>query len=303
MTALLKQGLIFGILAAASQSLSYLFSRWFVQRCAAPVWRLLILAHVWMGLACLALAPWVLPRPLPPTGTWIGPLLGATGAYLLGQAGLFMLMRRVEASRVAPLLGIKILILSLIAVVCLHERLALGQWAAVALSAGAALILSRSGGTLSPRALAWILFTSTGYSISDLFIQRLVAAFAPLPIWRAAMIGAVLCYLLSGLLVLPGVPWLCRSGGWRDAPAALPFAAAWLLGMLFLFGCFGSIGAVFGNVLQSTRGLMSIVLGTMLARAGWVQLEPPVSRSVLGRRLAAALMMVMAVWLFARARG
>jgi hypothetical protein len=81
-------------------------------------------------------------------------------------------------------------------------------------------------------------------------------------------------------------------------PAAFPFALAWFVAMIFLFFCFGLVGPVFGNVLQSTRGLMSIMAGAWLARAGFQRIEKAVSRRALLQRLAAAAMMTAAIWIF-----
>jgi hypothetical protein len=55
---------------------------------------------------------------------------------------------------------------------------------------------------------------------------------------------------------------------------------------------------VFGNILQSTRGVMSVVLGAALAQMGWHELEQRVDRASLLRRLAAALLMTAAIALY-----
>jgi hypothetical protein len=91
------------------------------------------------------------------------------------------------------------------------------------------------------------------------------------------------------------------AGGTRilaNWTCALPFAGVWLLSMVFLFACFGMIGAVYGNILQSTRGIISIVFGAALARCGLHDLEQHVSRWTLLRRVAAACLICVAIWLF-----
>jgi len=79
---------------------------------------------------------------------------------------------------------------------------------------------------------------------------------------------------------------------------AVPFAVTWFAAMLFLFGCFARIDVVYGNIVQSTRGLMSIGLGALVAAAGFERLERRVDRGVLLRRLGAALLMTGAIVLF-----
>ena len=61
---------------------------------------------------------------------------------------------------------------------------------------------------------------------------------------------------------------------------------------------FGTVGALFGNVLQSTRGLMAVAIGPVLAHAGWHDLEERVDRGIFLRRLAAATLMVIAVLVY-----
>ena len=69
--------------------------------------------------------------------------------------------------------------------------------------------------------------------------------------------------------------------------------------MAALYICFGQIGVVFGNILQSTRGFMSVVLGAMLAHLGWHELEQRVDRATLLKRMAAAALMTAAIALYA----
>ena len=68
--------------------------------------------------------------------------------------------------------------------------------------------------------------------------------------------------------------------------------------MAGLYICFGLIGVVFGNIVQSTRGLFSIVIGASLAHAGWHGLETQVDRRTLTRRLLAAALMTAAIALY-----
>jgi hypothetical protein len=58
------------------------------------------------------------------------------------------------------------------------------------------------------------------------------------------------------------------------------------------------VGVVFGNILQSTRGVMSVAIGAALAHLGWHDLEQRVDRSTLLRRLTAALLMTAAIALY-----
>ncbi|MBN1670360.1 MAG: hypothetical protein JXR37_04975 [Kiritimatiellae bacterium] len=68
--------------------------------------------------------------------------------------------------------------------------------------------------------------------------------------------------------------------------------------MVLLFATFGTIGVVYGNIVQSMRGLISVVLGAAVAALGWRAVEQRVGREVVLRRLAAAALMCGAIALF-----
>ena len=293
-------GILCGLAAAVCHSASYFFSRLFVIQRRHAVVRLLVAAHLIMGVISIVLLPLVWSADAPPVSHYGVPLLGAALFYLAGQAGLFYLVRGTDSSRIAPLLGFKIVILAGIVVLFMGQHLQSTQWIAVSLSVLATLALSQTGGSLPFRAILWLAVTCTGYSLSDLNIAALVKGLAPLSPLRASIVGVCLTYLFCGIVSLVLLPWTGGARVLRDWKYALPFAAAWLLAMFFLFVCFGLIGPVYGNILQSTRGIISIVAGAWLARSGMEHLEQKVSRWVLIRRVGAAVLMCVAIWLFKR---
>jgi len=79
---------------------------------------------------------------------------------------------------------------------------------------------------------------------------------------------------------------------------ALPYAFTWLTGMCFLFATFSTVGVIFGNMLQSTRGLISVLLAAVVLRAGWKGLETRTSRGVFWLRLGGAGLMTLAIILY-----
>lgn len=289
-------GILAGLAAATAQSLFYLFSRLFLQRSGGGVIHLLASAHVLMGLGSAAglacLWPWAHPRD----AAFVLPLLGATGFYLLGQAGLSMALRHTESSRVAPLLGLKIVVLAAITSVFQAERLGVMRWAAVFMSTAAAFLINDAGGRIPRAAILAVLLAVFGYCLSDLGIVALVRSLAGVGVLAPAL-GVCLSYVLCGLIALPLV--LFRPGFtpavWRHAA---PSAGAWLVAMLFLFVCFGLVGVVLGNIVQSTRGLISVAAAPLISRAGMTEIEAAVPRRVFRKRLCGALLMTAAVALY-----
>lgn len=298
----LLPGLVAGIAAAAFSALSYLISRHHGNRAGGGSLRLLVLAHVVMGLACLPLAWAIRPAALPAWGRWLPPLLGSAGCYLAGQALVFAALKRMPASRLAPLLGLKIVMLAGIVSLMPGERLDAVQWLAVGLSVAAAAMLQRAGGSASPAALAGVLGACLMFALSDLCIVQLINAlhgggsgwWPRGPRLHVGCFAMAITYVLSGLVVTAVLPRALPRDR-RDCSAAVQYAAAWLAGMVGLYTCFGLVGAVFGNILQATRGIIAVGLGAALAHLGWHDLEEQVDRGTLLRRLAAAALMTAAI--------
>lgn len=288
-------GVVFGLLAAMLQALSYLFSARFGIRYRASPLTLLVLMHVWIGGAALLALPFVWHEQLLIQTDWVLPLLGMTCAYLLAQLSLFQSLRYAESSRVSPLLGLKVVVLALIGSLWLAEAYSLQQWLAVGLCGGGAVWLSRCGGRVPLNALGWIALACIGYSLSDLCVVYLVGAFDGLALLHAAALGVALSYLLCGLGCLLWFPYLSQR---HLLLQSTPVALSWLGAMIALFACFALLGVVFGGIVQSSRGLISMLLGLVALRMGWVSGETTHNRSVLLQRLAAVSLMLVAIVLF-----
>ena len=294
----LTKGLLCGLAAALVQSLSYVFSRVFVTRRGNTSVLLFATSHVLMGAAGLVLAPLLYGPDVPPFRTYVWPMAGAALYYLLAQAALFQSLRVTEASRVAPMLGVKILILAVITTLFLHTAVTPMQWAGVALCVAAAFVLNYSGGSIPPGAVAWILLCCVGYCFSDLSIKAMMDRLDTVAEVRRPAFAVSMTYVMCGVV---GAAVLAARGtrvSRRQWVQAAPVAATWLVAMVLLFACFKYIGVVRGNIVQSTRGIISILIGSLLARRGLVHLEQRVGAGVLGRRLAAATLMCVAIALF-----
>jgi hypothetical protein len=258
--------------------------------------------------AILLWAVW--PRNGLAVGQMLEPLIMMTVFYLGGQCTTTFALRYAEPSRVSPLMGFKIVVLAILAAFLEQPRITGAplppgltplQWIAAALAVVAALALNYSGGALRRRAAISILLACISYSIADWNITRTnLAIFRLAPgtsALQASLLSTGLCYGLAGLVGAALLPWWGsrKAKDWSDA---IPFAVVWFIAMMFLYACFSEVGPLLGNILQSTRGLMSILLGSLLVALGHLHIEPLSGRRVFVRRLAAALLMFAAVSLY-----
>ena len=290
-------GIVLGLVAASCQSISYLFSRIFVGKFNRSALHLLTLSHVIMAVFSLILFPFLRPETMPPFQIYAFALGGSAFFYLLAQGCLFLTLEKSTASRASPLLGLKVFILALISVMFFNKDFTMWQWAAVAMSVCAAIVLNWSGGSMPWECLLWILLACMGYAMSDISIKSLVDHFAYLGLSHSSSLSVCLCYIVCGTVSLI-ILWFLPGVTGRMWVNAMPFSIAWFAAMLFLFACFGSIGVVFGNIVQSTRGLISILLGSWVASAGFIHVEDQLTGGVLARRFGAGCLMASAIALF-----
>jgi hypothetical protein len=115
---------------------------------------------------------------------------------------------------------------------------------------------------------------------------------------RAPFIAAWIAYIFCGGV---GVVMLCIRG-WparRVWVYAVPHALTWLSSMVLFYCMVAIIGVVFSVIVQSTRGVISVGLGAIIARWGFLHLEHHVDRKTFWKRMAAAILMTAAIALYA----
>ena len=291
-------GIFLGLAAGLGQSISYIFSRAYVNRHHQGPARLLATSHVIMGLISGAILPLVWSEQMPPVGQYIWPLLGTAASYMTGQLLFFLTVRKAEASHLSPLLGVKIIILALITVIFLGQRLAGMQWLAVGLCVLATFVMNYSGRAFGAGVMLAVTGVCMLWAFADLgtfcVLRRLVEV-GPV---RSVFITTFMCYSVCGLVGLALLPWTGKhaAGDWRWAA---PHAVSWLGAIIVLVACLSIVGVLLAAILQSTRGIISVLMGAQVARLGWVHLERRATRATVVRRLFAAAMMVLAVCLYA----
>ena len=290
-------GILLGLGSAVCHSLCYLFTRLFIMKRHQGVLRLLTLGHITMGMISAAALPILWPSSAPPLSSYAWPLVLATAFYFVGQFGLFFALRRSDASRISPLLTVKLAIIAVISIAFLEKTVTLWQWLAVMMAIAAAFVLNYTGGRLGWGALLGVAIACLGYSGSDLCIKWLVDALEGGGVTGlgAVLFAVAMCYVLAGGIGLLMLPVTARHVERADWGYVLPFSLSWLAAMVCLFGAFATVGVLYGGILQSTRGLLSIAAGAVVAKLGHLHLERAHPSHVLFRRFAAAALMTAAV--------
>ena len=298
-------GVIAGLIAAFMQSISYILSRHVLHAHNTTPLHLMLISNVWMGLICVVVLPFVWPQPEAGYGVFFGFLAFQILAYLGAQAGFFWAIRHAAASRVSPMMGIKIVFSAILAFSVRDESLNLMQIAAVVLTLVAAFAVSKSGERIPWKALLGTLIAVICFALSDLGITLCADAINSDPSQRTVMVPLTICimsYSISGILALALYPVFKRTlahtkkeWAWK---ASLGYSLAWLAAMVFLFTTFAMIGLVFGAIAQSLRGPLSVLLAALIAKMGWEHIEQKRSRADFIKQVLSALLMVVAISLY-----
>ena len=293
-------GIIGGILSAALQSGSYVFSRVFILKHKSSL-ELAVFSQLLMGIFGLVTIPLLLPFiQFPATSAFFILLLMCVLSFMAGQYGFFQTLRELEASRLSSLLGLKIVILAVTAMIITHTPLHFLQWIAIILCSTGAVGMNFTGGRITLKAAAWLIFMLVAYSVCDLLEAELIRQMNGRSLIVDSTAVAALMYLLLGVLTLP----LLLKYRWslRKCTDSLPYAASWYCAIILLFLCYDSIGAVFGNIVQASRGIISVMLGAWLLHLGYEHLEPRVGRKAWCRRFLMAVVMICAMSLYSYAQ-
>lgn len=289
-------GILSGCAAAVMQSVSYIFSRHFVSRHHSPVY-LTIYSQLIMGVFGLVLFGICLKLTSYPCSLkycLFG--LGWMITYVSAQVSFFQALKTVEASRLSSLLGTKVIALAVLAVL-FGSNFSAMRWVAVVLCTAAAVGMNFSGTKLPAKSIFWTAMAVLSYALCDLSCTEMVKMMPGNNMLYKSLGVVAVSYGGLGILTLPALFFVPRKKAYfRDAAA---FSAAWFVSMIFLMVAFGSLGVVFGTILQSGRGIVSVVIGAVLLRAGFHDLEPHVSKRKWIQRLCMAILMLTAMTVYA----
>ena len=279
------------------QSLSYLTSAFFIRRHDSAL-KLLICSHVAMGVCSAVMLPFFWKDGIFSLPAELWGFLGLWMLmFMLGQGGFFLSQKLIESSRLASLLGLKIIVLSAIWILVFRQTLNFLQIIGILLSVTAAFAINWSGGKkLDLKALIVLTLTLVFYSITDFTETHMVVMCNRENIVRAGIAVTLLCYTVLGVCSLPML--IKTRWNWKMQLDAIPFSLLWLFSQMTLLICFGIISPVFGNVIQSSRGIFSVVFGVAACKLGFDVMENAASKKVWLRRALAALLMISGIACF-----
>ena len=255
------------------------------------VWRTAFVANV---IGALVFQPlWLLGGNLLPE-LWWQPLVVSV-LFTVGNWLSFMAIDRGDVSVVAPVLGLKILLVAVIVTVFAGAQLRWQLWAAAVLASLGIALLNQSGGRTTHHDVGRTIITAglaaAVFAVFDVLVQQ----------WSPAWgLGRFIPLVMgvSGVLSIAFVP------RFRAPLSAIPRGAwPWLLVGSALLGVqsilFVSTVAHWGqaapaNVLYSSRGLWAVLL--VWAFGHWVKSrEQQLGRRVLTWRLSGAFLMMSAI--------
>ena len=130
------------------------------------------------------------------------------------------------------------------------------------------------------------------YSLEDIVETELVMQmhnFTGCSKLHSAIITVPLMYSVLGVITAPLLFFFKPNK--EQIKKIFPYAALWLFSQMTLLICFGILRPVFGNIVQSSRGLFSVAFGIIACRLNWDVMEFCNERKMWVRRGIAALMM------------
>ena len=297
-------GIFCGLSAAILNSVGYIFSARFLLNYKSAL-RLTVDSSLVMLLLSLPLTIFLFPYgKLQRPGEFGLMILIWIFAYWLGQGSFFMSLKYFSASCLSSLLGLKIVLLALIFMFTAQENPGLWQWIAVLLATGAAISFNWSGARLGSAAgIFFLLTTLIGYCMCDIYETRVIQAMmgCGYSLMRASVTGTSVIYSALGICSLPFLFFLRTTR--KQLVYAAPHAVLWLSSQIMLLACFALLLPVFANVILATRGILSVLLGALLAAVGLSKFDSQISRAQWLKRgiSACAMILAIAIYSFAKA--
>ena len=295
----MAMGIFAAALTAVLQSFSYISSAAFNKRYNSS-FKLLVFSQLAMGVVSIPITVIFFPRGLfadcSTTGLW---LLFWIAITCIGQYFFFATQNEIESSRLSSLLGLKIVVLAIITSVVSRELVSFPRLLAIMLATAGAVGMNGGNSVrrVTLKAIVFLISTVISYCVADLIETHLLNMSRSGNIWCDSLGVCAACYMVLGLAMIP----ILRKTGFSldEVKCAAPYGILYFFSQVALFVSFGLIGPVFANVVQSSRGMISVAIGILLCRFGLSSLDVKGDRKLWIRRFICAGIMSAAIIIYA----
>ncbi|MBE6379929.1 MAG: hypothetical protein E7047_03275 [Lentisphaerae bacterium] len=289
-------GIISGLVAGLMQSCSYLGGQRFLNKYNNSA-QMVICSLLITGAVTWLMAPFFLYTSTLFSWRMLLYVIMTDIGLVVGHWGFFSAQKHIESSRIASLMGLKVLVVAVLSIVLLRIGFTFLQYLAMLGAASAGLLMNWNQGKLNWNGMGYMLVCFIGYAFSDLGVQLVVQEMPAEDPIAAGFSGFIVNYSVTGL----GALCLIKKFkiDYRMLCTALPQGLCWVVSMWGLYICFGLVGAAFGNVLQASRGIISLVIGIILSYFAMQSLEKKQSADQWVRKAVAALIMFGSIMLYA----
>lgn len=297
-------GIIFALTAAFLQSCCYLISGAYVRRSSLEGWTLTAPQQITMLPFSIFLVVFFFPGIS--HLDWKNLMMWNLLCMISGYAGnffLFQMQKYVEPSRTAPLQALKIPMIVVLSSLLFSKGYSIQQIFGVALIIASSVLMSGAGSVLNSKAWILLLLCVFSFAVCDIAIVKMLEINS-----RAfdMKLDGVLFTLgiglfSTGILALPAI--FFQRMVYSKVPEfslwvryALPYSLLWIVALGFLFTSFSISSVELGTMVQSSRSLISVVMGYMLSHtSAFGDVETSTSKIAFVKRMVAAILIISAI--------
>lgn len=256
-------GIFLGFLGAVAQALNYAVTKDCQEKSRLQGLKLLVAEH--LAMFALTLFPFVFFGHYRYFGYevfWY--VVAIVAPYLMAQYAINKAIALSDASIVSPLMTVKVPILALISLFLLDRGFTPIQYVAIVMIIALGWYYSSLSGRIRLRPLFFIAVGCACFCFSDLAMTALTHFVPSASRFEQIAAGITYEYVASGLLALPGIVY-CRVKV-KDVLATKWIAVLWLLSMVGIVGCFNLTGVVEGNIIQTLRSVIGVIIAYLFYR-------------------------------------
>lgn len=258
-------GLILGFIGALGQAANYAFTKDCVEKFKLGGVRQLIAVHVFMFLLCLI--------PFIALGYYrffnletVLYCLWIIAPYLLAQYLMIKALTIADSSIVSPLLTIKVPILALISVLFFEQHFSMLQVLCITVIICLGFYFSSLAGKVRLGPLIVIACACTCFSTSDIAMTQFMKTLDCERIHQITA-GITYEYMACAFFAIPAMfikrfdihPKQILQTKW--------VGIAWMVSMIGLVGCFNLAGVVEGNIIQTLRSVIGVIIAYLFYKS------------------------------------